>query len=60
LTSKIITAPKPKQPIPGSIASPEALAAVVTGKYFDALPPYRCIVSLKYWAVAALNYRAEH
>tara|TARA_R110000772_G_scaffold77240_1_gene166490 strand:- start:73 stop:1596 length:1524 start_codon:yes stop_codon:yes gene_type:complete len=41
LTSKIITAPKPIQPIPGSIASPEALAAVVTGKYCDALPLYR-------------------
>ena len=41
LTSKIITAPKPAQPIPGSIASPEALAAVVTAKYCDALPLYR-------------------
>lgn len=43
LTSKIITAPKPAQPIPGSIASPEALAAVVTGKYCDALPLYRFV-----------------
>lgn len=41
LSSKIITAPKPIQPIPGSIASPEALAAVVTAKYCDALPLYR-------------------
>jgi transposase len=41
LTSKIMTASKPVQPIPGSIASPEALAAVVTGKYCDALPLYR-------------------
>lgn len=41
LSSKIITAPKPKQPIPGSIASSEALAAVVTSKYCDALPLYR-------------------
>lgn len=41
LSSKIITAPKPKQPIPGSMASPEALAAVVTSKYCDALPLYR-------------------
>ncbi|KGJ97960.1 hypothetical protein ND16A_0765 [Thalassotalea sp. ND16A] len=39
--SKIITAPKPKQPIPGSIASPEAISAVVTAKYCDALPLYR-------------------
>jgi len=41
LSNKIITAPKPKQPIPGSMASPEALAAVVTAKYCDALPLYR-------------------
>lgn len=41
VSSKIITAPKPTQPIPGSIASPEALAAVVTAKYCDALPLYR-------------------
>ncbi|WP_235282042.1 IS66 family transposase [Thalassotalea sp. ND16A] len=40
-SSKIITVPKPKQPIPGSMASPEALAAVVTSKYCDALPLYR-------------------
>jgi transposase len=43
LSNKIITAPKPKQPIPGSIASPEALAAVVTAKYCDALPLYRLV-----------------
>ena len=41
LSSKVITAPKPIQPIPGSVASPEALAAVVTAKYCDALPLYR-------------------
>jgi transposase len=43
LTNKIITAPKPAQPIPSSIASPEALAAVVTAKYCDALPLYRLV-----------------
>ncbi len=37
-SSKIISASKPKQPIPGSVASPEALAAVITSKYCDALP----------------------
>jgi len=37
-SSKIISASKPKQPIPGSIASCDALAAVVTSKYCDALP----------------------
>ena len=36
--SKIISATKPNQPIPSSIASPDALAAVVTSKYCDALP----------------------
>jgi len=59
LTSKIITAPKPKQPIPGSIASPEALAAVVTGKYCDALPLYRLVDILGRWVVAVLSYLAE-
>jgi len=41
ISTPIVTAPKPAQPIPGSIASPEALAAVVTAKYCDALPLYR-------------------
>jgi transposase len=40
-TSRVVTASKPKQPIPQSIASPEALAAVTTAKYCDALPLYR-------------------
>lgn len=39
--SKVITVAKPAQPIPGSLASAEALAAVVTAKYCDALPLYR-------------------
>ena len=37
----ITTAMTPKQPIPGSIASPNTLAYVVTAKYCDALPLYR-------------------
>lgn len=37
-TTTIVTAPKPKQPIPQSIASPEALAAVIVAKFCDALP----------------------
>ncbi len=41
ISTRIVTASKPAQPIPGSIASPDALAAVVTGKYCDALPLYR-------------------
>jgi len=36
-----VTAAKPAQPIPGSMASSEALAAVVVAKYCDALPLYR-------------------
>ncbi|MFT6248771.1 MAG: transposase [Cognaticolwellia sp.] len=43
LSCKIITAPKLAQPIPGSIASLEALAAVVNAKYCDALPLYRLV-----------------
>ncbi|WP_068978925.1 IS66 family transposase [Aeromonas sp. EERV15] len=39
--TQVVTAPKPAQPIPQSIASPEALAAVDTAKYCDALPLYR-------------------
>ena len=41
ISASIVTAQKPAQPIPGSIASPEALAAVVVAKYCDALPLYR-------------------
>lgn len=47
IKNKIITASKPKQPIPGSIASSEALAAVVTAKYCDALPLYRQVEIFK-------------
>ena len=35
------TAPMPKQPIPGSIASPGLLAHVTVGKYCDGMPLYR-------------------
>jgi transposase/outer membrane murein-binding lipoprotein Lpp len=47
IKNKIITASKPKQPIPGSIASAETLAAVVTAKYCDALPLYRQVEIFK-------------
>jgi len=40
IQNKIITASKPKQPIPHSIDSSESLAAVVIAKYCDALPLY--------------------
>ena len=47
IKNKIVTASKPNQPIPRSIASPEALAAVVTAKYCDALPLYRQVEIFK-------------
>jgi transposase len=47
LSNKIVTAPKPKQPIPGSMASPETLAAVVTAKYCDAVPLNRQVEVFK-------------
>ncbi len=37
----LITAPKPKQPIEKSIASPGLLAHIMLSKYADALPLYR-------------------
>lgn len=37
----LITAPKPAQPIPKSIASAEVLATVATSKYADGVPLYR-------------------
>ncbi|MGB0468940.1 MAG: transposase [Pontibacterium sp.] len=37
----VTTAKAPKQPIPGSLASPGTLAYVVTAKYCDAMPLYR-------------------
>ncbi len=40
-------APMPKQPIPKSMATPELLAWVITGKYCDALPLYRQECALK-------------
>lgn len=39
--SGITTAKAPKQPIPGSLASPGTLAYVVSAKYCDAMPLYR-------------------
>ena len=47
VTNKVVTASKPKQPIPRSIASAETLAAVVTAKYCDALPLYRQVEIFK-------------
>lgn len=37
----VTTAKAPKQPMPGSLASPGTLAYVVTAKYCDAMPLYR-------------------
>ena len=46
-TTKVITAPKPASLLPKSIASADAMAAVVTAKYVDALPLYRQVDILK-------------
>jgi transposase len=37
----VVTAPKPKRPIPGSIASPSAIAHVMEQKYVMGVPLYR-------------------
>lgn len=37
----VITAPMPKPALPGSLASPSAIAYIMTGKYVDGLPLYR-------------------
>ena len=41
VTTPVITAPAPKPPIPGSLASPSAIAHIMTNKYVDGLPLYR-------------------
>ena len=46
-TTKVITAPKPASLLPKSIASADAMAAVVTAKYVDALPLYSQVDILK-------------
>ncbi len=40
-TTPVITAPMPKPPLPGSLASPSAIGHIMTGKYVDGLPLYR-------------------
>jgi len=37
----VTTAPKPKAPIPGSQASPQLIAHIMSAKYHDGLPLYR-------------------
>jgi len=37
----VATAPKPKAPIPGSQASPQLIAHIMSAKYHDGLPLYR-------------------
>jgi len=41
VSTPVITAPMPKPPIPGSLASPSAIAHIMTAKYVDGLPLYR-------------------
>lgn len=57
---RIKTATAPKQPIPGSIASPGALAYVVTAKYCDALPLYRQSVIFERFGVNLSRSTLSH
>lgn len=52
INTPIITAPMPKPPLPGSLASPSAIAHVMTGKYVDGLPLYRQEKSLSRLGIA--------
>lgn len=52
IETPIKTAPMPKSPIPGSLASPSILAHIMNQKYVDALPLYR---QEKSWKRIGLN-----
>lgn len=41
VTTPVVTAPAPAPVIPGSLASPSAVAFIMNGKYTDGLPLYR-------------------
>jgi len=41
ITTPVVTAPAPLPVIPGSLASPSAVAFIMNGKYVDSLPLYR-------------------
>ncbi len=56
VTNKVVTASKPKQPIPRSIASAETLAAVVI---LNTAMHYHCIDKLKYLNAVAWIYLAR-
>ncbi len=47
IKTPVVTAPMPKPPIAGSIASASAIAHIMIGKYGDCLPLYRQEQSLK-------------
>jgi transposase len=46
LTTPIVTAPMPAQPLPGSVATPSTLALVLANKYVDGTPLYRLAQAL--------------
>ena len=52
ISTPIITAPMPEPPLPGSLASPSAIAHIMTGKYVDGLPLYRQEKSLSRLGIA--------
>jgi transposase len=46
-STPIVTAPMPAQPLPGSMASPAALAFVLAYKYVDGTPLYRLSLAME-------------
>ena len=46
LTTPIVMAPMPAQPLPGSVATPSTLALVLANKYVDGTPLYRLAQAL--------------
>ena len=46
ITTPVVTAPMPAQPLPGSVATPATLALVLASKYVDGTPFYRLAAAL--------------
>ena len=45
ITTPVVTAPMPAQPLPGSVATPSTLALVLASKFVDGTPLYRLVSS---------------
>jgi transposase len=46
ITTPVVTAPMPAQPLPGSVATPSTLALVLASKFVDGTPLYRLAQAL--------------